>query len=33
MTQKQFNDYMNNPLFYQIEDPLLNRSHKFEMRR
>ncbi len=30
-TQKQFNDYMNNPDFYRIEDPHLNRSHKFEM--
>ena len=30
-TQKQFNDYMNNPTFYRIEDPLVNRSHKFEM--
>ena len=30
-TQKQFNDYMNNPEFYRIEDPHLNRSHKFEM--
>ncbi len=31
-SQKQFNDYMNNPSFYQIEDPILNRSHIFEMR-
>ena len=30
-TQKQFNDYMNNPDFYRIEDPHWNRSHKFEM--
>ena len=30
-TQKQFNDYMNNPDFYRIESPLSNRSHKFEM--
>ena len=30
-TQKQFNDYMNNPDFYQIESPSSNRSHKFEM--
>lgn len=30
-TQKQFNDYMNNPKFYRIEDPSINRSHKFEM--
>ena len=32
-TQKQFNDYMNNPEFYQIEDPVSNRSHKYEKRR
>ena len=32
-SQKQFNDYMNDPSFYQIEDPHWNRSHKFEMRR
>ena len=31
-TQKQFNNYMNNPVFYQIEDPRINRSHKFEMK-
>ena len=31
-SQKQFNDYMNNPIFYQIEDPKINRSHLFEMR-
>ena len=31
-SQKQFNDYMNNPDFYQIEDPFLNRSHRFEKR-
>ena len=31
-SQKQFNDYMNNPKFYQIEDPINNRSHRFEMR-
>ena len=31
-TQKQFNDYMNNPKFFQIENPTLNRSHKYEMR-
>ncbi len=29
--QKQFNDYMNNPDFYRIEDPHANRSHKYEM--
>ena len=31
--QKQFNDYMNNPDFYQIEDPINNRSHRYEKRR
>ena len=31
-TQKQFNDYMNNPKFYQIELPRNNRSHRFERR-
>ena len=31
-SQKQFNDYMNNPKFYQIEDPISNRSHIFEMK-
>ncbi len=30
-TQEQFNEYMNNPDFYQIEDPVFNRSHRFEM--
>uniref|UniRef100_UPI00196A0F9A HNH/ENDO VII family nuclease n=1 Tax=Rheinheimera baltica TaxID=67576 RepID=UPI00196A0F9A len=30
LTQKQFNDRMNNPNLYQIEHPSLNRSHKFE---
>ena len=29
-SQKVFNDYMNNPDFYQIEAPSSNRSHKFE---
>ena len=32
-TQKQFNDYMNNPDFYRIELPHNNRSHRFEMPR
>ena len=32
-SQKQFNDYMNNPSFYRIEDPISNRSHKFELRK
>ena len=31
--QKQFNDYLNNPKFYQIEDPFNNRSHIFELNR
>lgn len=31
-TQKQFNDYMNNPEFYQIEHPSVNRSRKHEMK-
>lgn len=31
-SQKQFNDYMNNPDFYQIEEPKYNRAHIFEMR-
>jgi len=30
LSQKQFNDRMNNPDLYQIEHPSLNRSHKFE---
>jgi RHS repeat-associated protein len=32
MTQKDFNDYMNNPDFYQIEKPSINRSHKYELK-
>lgn len=32
LTQKEFNDRMNNPDYYQIEDPASNRSHKFEMK-
>ncbi|QHI74021.1 HNH/endo VII family nuclease [Aminipila terrae] len=31
LTQKEFNDRMNNPDYYQIEDPISNRSHKYEM--
>lgn len=31
LTQKQFNDRMNNPDYYQIESPSSNRSHKYEM--
>lgn len=30
LTQKEFNDRMNNPDYYQLEDPSNNRSHKFE---
>lgn len=30
LTQEQFNDKMNNPDLYQIEDPSSNRSHQFE---
>jgi hypothetical protein len=33
LTQKQFNDRMNNPELYQIEDPSVNRGHRFEMPR
>lgn len=32
ITQKQFNDRMNDPSLYQIEDPSSNRSHQFEMK-
>ena len=31
LTQKQFNDKMNNPDIYQIESPHENRSHAHEM--
>jgi hypothetical protein len=30
MTQKEFNDMMNNPNIYQIEEPISNMSHQFE---
>ena len=30
LTQKEFNDLMNNPDLYQIEDPHINRSGKYE---
>lgn len=33
LTQKEFNDRMNNPDLYQLEDPRSNRSHRFEMPR
>lgn len=31
LSQEEFNDRMNNPDFYQIEDPHENRSHAHEM--
>ena len=31
LTQGEFNDRMNNPDYYQIEDPSENRSRKHEM--
>ncbi len=31
--QKKFNDYMNNPDLFQIEDPKENMSHKHEKKR
>lgn len=33
LTQEEFNDRMNNPDYYQIEDPHENRSHAHEMPR
>ncbi len=30
LTQKQFNDRMNDPSKYQLEDPSSNRSHRYE---
>lgn len=30
LTQEQFNERMNNPDYYQIEDPHENRSHTYE---
>ncbi|WP_368292714.1 HNH/ENDO VII family nuclease [Dehalobacter sp. TBBPA1] len=32
LTQKEFNDKMNNPDLYQVEDPSINRSHKYERK-
>lgn len=29
-SQKQFNDFVNNPKFYQLESPASNMSHKYE---
>ncbi len=31
LTQEEFNDRMNNPDLYQVEDPSENRSHAHEM--
>jgi hypothetical protein len=31
LSQQEFNDRMNNPDLYQIEDPSSNRSHAYEM--
>ena len=33
LTQKQFNDQMNDPKHYQVEHPSENRSHKHEAKR
>ena len=32
MTQQQFNDFMNDPVFYAWKDIYSNRSHKFEAK-
>ena len=32
LTQKEFNDLMNDPKLYQIEDPSINRSRKYEKK-
>jgi len=32
LTQKEFNDRMNNPNLYQLEDPSSNRSHAYELK-
>lgn len=32
MSQEEFNEQMNNPDLYQIEDPSSNRSHAFEQK-
>jgi hypothetical protein len=33
LTQQQFNDRMNDPNKYQLEDPSSNRSHRYEQPR
>lgn len=32
LTQPQFNDFVNNPKFYQIESPASNQSHIYELK-
>ena len=32
LSQKDFNDLMNDPKLYQIEDPHINRSRKYEKK-
>jgi RHS repeat-associated protein len=32
LSQKEFNERMNNPDLYQLEDPSSNRSHRFERK-
>ena len=33
LTQKEFNELMNNPDLYQIEDPHINRSRRYEKKK
>ncbi len=33
VTHKEFNDRMNDPDKYQLEDPSSNRNHQFEQPR
>ncbi len=33
LTQAEFNERMNNPDLYQLEDPISNRSHRYERPR
>ena len=33
LTQQQFNDRMNDPNLYQIEDPSENMSHRHELKK
>lgn len=32
LTQKEFNDRMNDPDLYQLEDPSSNRSRRYEAK-